>query len=147
MIFFFKRESIVYCPIYLLFPSTLIDLIQSKDIFIVIEEVSLPALSWDSKFRNRDHATIREDFLPHRIKVFYLHRTHKGIRRSLHVLIPRHVTLHQSTHHPACLDTIVGNRNMRVKLKRPTKDCAIKADRRFRIGYLDFKVGRRVHKI
>ena len=125
--------------------------IQLKDniliLSIIIEKVSLPAFSGDSEFGDSDHTTIREDFLRHRIEILYLHRTHKCIRRSLHMLIPRRVTLHQSTHHPACLDTIVGNRNMRVKLKRPTKDCAIKADRRFRIGYLDFKVGRRVHKI
>ncbi len=96
---------------------TLIHLIQSKDIFIIIEEVSLPALSWYSEFRNCDHTTIREDFLLHRIEVLYLHRTHKGICRSLHVLIPRCLTLHQSTHHPARLNTIVGDRNMRIQLK------------------------------
>lgn len=123
----------------------LIDLVESKDISVIIEEVSLPAFSWDSKFRNRNHTTIREDFLRHRIEILYLHRTHKGIRCSLHVLIPRRVTLHQPTHHPARLDTIVGNRNMWIKLKRPAKDSAIKTDRRFRICHLDFKVGRGVH--
>lgn len=124
---------------------TLIDLIQSKYIFIIIEEVSLPALSWDSKFRNRDHTAICEDFFRHRIEVLYLHRTHKRIGRSLHVLVPRCLTLHKATHHPACLDTIVGNWDMRIKLKRPAKDSAIKTDRRFRTGDLDFKVGRGVH--
>ena len=126
---------------------TLIDLVQSKYIFIIIEEIPLPALSWDSKFRNRDHTTICEDFLLHRIEILYLHRTHKCIRRSFHMWVPRCVTLHQSTHHPACLDTIVGNRNMWIKLKRPAKDRAIKTDRRFRISDLDFKVGRGVHRL
>lgn len=124
---------------------TFINLIESKNISVIIEEVSLPALSWDSEFRDCDHATIREDFLRHCIEILYLHRTHKGICRSLHVLIPRRLTLHESTHHPARLDTIVGDRNMRIKLKRPAKDRAIKTDRRFRICHLDFKVGRGVH--
>lgn len=125
---------------------TLINLIESKYIFIIIEEVPLPAFSWDSKFWNCDHATICEDFLLHRVEILYLHRTHKGIRRSLHVLIPRGLTLHESAHHPACLDTIVGDRDMRIQLKRPAKDRAIKTDRRFKIRHLDFKVGRGVHE-
>ncbi len=125
---------------------TLIDLIESKYIFIIIEEISLPTLSGDNEFWDSDHTTICEDFLLHRIEILYLHRTHKCIGRSLHMWVPRCVTLHESTHHPARLDTIVGNRNMRIQLKRPVKDRAIKTDRRFRIGDLDFKVGRGVHK-
>ncbi len=139
VLYFFGREN-KRGKMYL-FCRT-INLINSKHISIIIEEVSLPAFSWDSKFWNSDHTTICEDFLRYCIEILYLHRTQKRICCSLHVLVPRCLTLHKSTHHTLRLDTIVGNRNMRVKDKGPAKDSAIKTDRRFRVGDLDFKVGR-----